>query len=262
MAHSFYSCREPFYFEQSGWGLVERHLWSNLNQRRKNIQHGQWSWCLHQLEHQFGWLRSQANNEDLLFQIRQSRSIHPLLTIKFSHTLCDGYDFFRLLQRTSWWKTMRSVSSVWRIRKGTLPHCFDISAKIVFKICELAHPCLRGSAPPYLIPHASERHPWMHIRTYQIGCGGHVKISRPRSQLDPGNFAISFPSAWNSIQVDFRDPGFSLITLRWKINAFLSSLFICSSNALHMFMFLNSRRTLFETIFNSFLIIMIIIRIL
>ena len=80
MAHSFYSCREPFYFEQSGWGLVEMHLWSNLHQRRNNIQHGPWSWCLHQLEHQFGWLRSQAN-EDLLFQIRQSRSIHPLLTI-------------------------------------------------------------------------------------------------------------------------------------------------------------------------------------
>ena len=92
--------------------LVERHLWSNRHQRRNNIQHGPWSWCLHQLEHQFGWSRSQANNEDLLFQIRQSRSIHPLLTIKFSHTLCNGYDFSRLLQRSSWWKTMRSVSSV------------------------------------------------------------------------------------------------------------------------------------------------------
>ena len=103
---------------------------------------------------------------------------------------------------------------IWRIRKGTVPHCFDISAKFAFKICELAHPCLRGSAPPYLIPHASERHPWTHIRTSQIGCGGHVKISRPRSQLDPGNFAISSPSAWNFLQVDFRDPGFSLITLR------------------------------------------------
>ena len=68
---------------------------------------------------------------------------------------------------------------IWRIRKGTKPHCFDISAKIAFKICELAHPCLCGSAPPYLIPHASERHPWTHIRTSQIGCGGHVKISRP-----------------------------------------------------------------------------------
>ena len=64
---------------------------------------------------------------------------------------------------------------IWRIRKDTVPHCFDISAKIAFKICELAHPCLRGSAPLYLIPHASERHPWTHIRTSQIGCGGHVK---------------------------------------------------------------------------------------
>ena len=138
MAHSFYSCREPFYFEQSGWGLIERHLRSNRHQRRNNIQHGRWSWCLHQLEHQFGWSRSQANNEDLLLQIRQSRSIHPLLTIKF--------------------------------------------------------------------------------------CGGHVKISRPRSQLDPGNFAISSPSAWNFLRVYLPDPGFNLITLRWNVNAFLSSL--------------------------------------
>ena len=187
MAHSFYSCREPFYFEQSGWGLVERHLWSNRHQRRNNIQHGPWSWCLHQLEHQFGWSRSQANNEDLLFQIRQSRSIHPLLTIKFSHTLCDDYDFSRLLQRTSWWKTMRSVSSVRylanqkRYRAALLWH---FCKNCVQDLRELAHPCLRGSAPPYLIPHASERHPWTHIRTSQIGCGGHVKISRPRSQLD------------------------------------------------------------------------------
>ena len=122
---------------------------------------------------------------------------------------------------------------IWRIRKGTVPHCFDISAKFAFKICELAHPCLCGSAPRYLIPHASERHPWTHIRRSQIGCGGQFKISRPRSQLDPGNFAISSPSAWNFLQVDFCDPGFSLITLRWNVSAFLSSLFICSSNALH-----------------------------
>ena len=73
-------------------------------------------------------------------------------------------------------------SVIWRVRKGTVPHWLDISAKIPFKMCELAHPCLWGSAPPYLIPHASEQHPWTHIRTSQIGCGGHVKISRPRSQ--------------------------------------------------------------------------------
>ena len=94
-------------------------------------------------------VRSQANNEDLLLQIRQSRSIHLLLTIKF--------------------------------------------------------------------------------------CGGHVKISRPRSKLDPWNFAISSPSVWNFLQVYLPDPGFSRITLRWNLNAFLSSLFICSSNALHNF---------------------------
>ena len=56
------------------------------------------------------------------------------------------------------------------------------SAKTAFRICKLAHPCLRGSAPPYLIPHASERHHWTHIRTSQIGCRGYVKISRPGSQ--------------------------------------------------------------------------------
>ena len=80
MSHSFYSFREPIDFEQSGLSLVERH------QRRNNIPHGLWSWYLHRFKHQFGWSRSQANHEDTLFQIRQSRFIRPLLTIKFSHT--------------------------------------------------------------------------------------------------------------------------------------------------------------------------------
>ena len=86
MSRSFYLFREPLDFEQSGLGLVERHLRSDRHQRRNNIPHGRWSWCLHWFKHQFGWSRSQANNEDILFQIRQSRSIRPLLTIKFSHT--------------------------------------------------------------------------------------------------------------------------------------------------------------------------------
>ena len=64
-----------------------------------------------------------------------------------------GYYFSRLLQRPSWWKTMRSVSSVYYLasQKRTVPHWLNISAKIAFKIGELAHPCLHGSAPPYLI---------------------------------------------------------------------------------------------------------------
>ena len=73
---------------------------------------------------------------------------------------------------------------------------------------------------------------YAHLRSAAVGMLKYPGICR--SQLDPGNFAISSPSAWNFLQVDdLRDPGFSLITLRWNLAAFLSSLFLCSSNALH-----------------------------
>ena len=231
MSHSFYSCREPFDFEQSGWGLVEKHLRSNRHQRWNNIKHGPWSWCLHRLKHQFGWSRSQANNEDLLFPIHQSRSIHPLLTIKFFHTLCDVYDFSRLLQRTSWWKTMRSVSSVHYLANQNRHR-----AALVWHFCKNCVQDLQACSPAlldllhpiwYLTPVSDiPGRTFAHLRSAVVGMLNYPGLGHRLRQSDPGNFAISSPSAWNFLQVDLRDPGFSLIALRWKVNAFLFSLFV------------------------------------
>ena len=264
MSHSFYSCREPFDFEQSGWGLVERHLWSDRHQRGNNIPHGPWSWCIHRFKHQFGWFFPRLTtrtcflkfvNLDLSIRCSLSNFRTPYAMVMTSLDYCNG-----LLGGKP--REVSHQSVIWRVRKGTVPHWMDIPAKIAFRICELAHPCLCGSAPPYLIPHTSERHHWTHILPSQIGCRGHVKISRPGSQtLTIGSWEFGYipPSAWNSLQVDLRDPGFSHITLRWKVNAFLFSLFICSSNALHCDHVCKLPAAfVFETIFNSFLMIIII----
>ena len=156
MSHSFYSCREPFDFKQSGWVwsmLGKIHLRSDRRQQRNNIPHGPWSWCLHRFKHQFDWSRSQANNENRLFQTRPFISVYPSVAhYRIFVTPCAMVmSFSRLLQRTSWWETMQSVSSVRYLesQKRTVPHWLDISAKNAFKIFELAHPCLHGSAPPY-----------------------------------------------------------------------------------------------------------------
>ena len=270
MSPSLYPCHEPFDFEQSSWVWStpgKRHLRSDHHQWRNNIPHGPWSWYLHRFKHQFDWLRSQAYNEDVLFQIRQFRSIRQLLTIEFSHTLRDGYDFSWLLQRTSWWETMQSVSSVRYLasQKRTVPQWLDISAKIVFKICELAHPCLHGSAPPYiwyLSPlSAIPGRTIAHLRSDAVGMLKYSGLGHRLWQSDPGHFAISSPSAWNFLQVHLCDPGFSFITLRWKLKAFLfcpSAYLSVHQMLIIVFMFVNSRRLLFETIFNSLLILIII----
>ena len=241
------------------------HLWSDRHQRLNNIPHGPWSWCLHRFNHQFGWSRSQANNEDLLFQIRQSRSIHcslsnfrtPCAMVMTSLDYCN-----RLLGGKPCKVSHQSV--IWRVRKGTVPHWLNISAKNAFKICELAHPCLRGLLHPiwYLTPVSDiPGRTFAYFRSAAMGMLKYPGLDHRLWQSDHGNFAISSSSAWNFLQVDLHDPGFSLTTLRWKLKAILfsSSAYLSVHQMLYIvFMFVNSRRLLFDTICNSFLIIIII----
>ena len=41
------------------------------------------------------------------------------------------------------------------------------------------------------------------------------------STIGPRAFAISSPSAWNSLPVDLRDPGLSLLTFRRRLKTYL-----------------------------------------
>ena len=148
-------------------------------------------------------------NLDLSIHCSLSNFLTPCAMVLTSLNYCNG-----LLGGKPWEVSHQSV--IWRVRKGTVRHWLDISAKNAFKICELAHPCLRGSAPPYLIPHASDDIPgrtFAHLRSAAVGMLKYPGLGHRLWQSDPGNFAISSPSAWNFLQVDLHDPGFSFITL-------------------------------------------------
>ena len=104
----------------------------------------------------------------------------------------------------------------------TVLHWLDVPARVTFKLCVLAHRCLHGSAPPYLVRYftpVSSIVGRTHLRSAAAGM-----LFVPRSQtltIGPRAFAISSPSAWNSLPVDLRDPGLSLMAFRRRLKTYL-----------------------------------------
>ena len=162
------------------------------------------------------------------FHIRQLRSIRRSLTVYSSHALvraliltrldyCNGLlggapkcllspltrvlraaaRLILLLPRTS------SVEN--EIRTGL--HWLDVPARITFKLCLLAHRCLHGSAPPYLIRYFTPVSSIVGRSHLRSAVTGTVFVPRSlTSTIGPRAFAVSSPSAWNSLPVDLRDP--------------------------------------------------------
>ena len=150
-------------------------------------------------------------------------------------------------------------------QKRTVPHWLVISANNCvqdLRACSPMSSWICFNPIWYFTPVSAI--PGTHNRTSQIGCGGHVKIFRPRSQtLTIGSWAFCYLLPFcmelppGSI---FVIPVLALVTLRWKLKAFLfspSAYLSVHQMLIIVFMFVNSQRLLFETIFNSFLIIII-----
>ena len=58
--------------------------------------------------------------------------------------------------------------------------------------------------------------------TSPFGCHGHGVVPRSRtSTIGPRAFAVPSSSAWNSLPVDLRDPGLSLLTFRRRLKTYL-----------------------------------------
>ena len=72
-----------------------------------------------------------------------------------------------------------------------------------------------GSALPDPVLHTGQLNRW----TLTSPFGRHGPGSRT-STIGPRAFAIS-PSAWNSLPVDLRDPGLSLLTFRRRLKTYL-----------------------------------------
>ena len=97
-----------------------------------------------------------------------------------------------------------------------------------------------GSALPRPLLHTGQLYRWTH--TSPFGRHGHDLVPRscaqilchdlvPRSQtstIGPRAFAISSPSAWNSLPVDLRDPGLSLMIFRRRLKTYLFSILLAA----------------------------------
>ena len=86
----------------------------------------------------------------------------------------------------------------------------------------LAHRCLHGSAPPYLIRYFTPISSIVGRSHLCSAVTGTLLVPRSRtSTIGPRAFAISSPSAWNSLPADLRDPGLSLLTFRLRLKTYL-----------------------------------------
>ena len=163
------------------------------------------------------------------FYIRQLRSIRRSLTVDSSHALvraliltrldyCNGFLggapkcllslLSRVLRAAACSILVLPRTSSAENEICTVLHWLDVPARVTFTLCLLAHRCLHGSAPPYLIRYftpVSSIVGCSHLRSAVTGM-----LFVPRSQtstIGPRMFAISSPSAWNSLPVDLRDLG-------------------------------------------------------
>ena len=103
----------------------------------------------------------------------------------------------------------------------TVLHWLDVPARVTFKLCLLAHRCLHSSTQPYLIRYftpVSSIAGRSHLRSAVTGT---LLVPRSRtSTIGPRAFAISSPSAWNSLPADLRDPGLTLWTFRRRLKTY------------------------------------------
>ena len=104
----------------------------------------------------------------------------------------------------------------------TVLHWLDVPAMVTFKLCLLFHRCLHGSAPPYLVRYF----------TPVSSIVAHIFVLPPRAcclcqdfdnRIGPHHL-LPF-CIWNSLPVDLRDPGLSLMTFRRRLKTYLFNLF-------------------------------------
>ena len=130
-----------------------------------------------------------------------------------SHVLRAAAHLILLIPRTSSiWNEIRTVLQ-WLV----------VPTRATFKLRLLAHRCLHGSAPPYLIRYftpVSSIVGRSHLRSAATGTL-FVARSQTSTIIVPRAFAVSSPSAWNSLPADLCDPGLSRLTFRRRLKTYL-----------------------------------------
>ena len=223
-----------------GW----MHLRPDHHQWRSNstILHGSRSRCLHWFWHEFHGSCHQADAGVLL--PHPSASVYPSVAHCWFFTRpgsSTDFDATRLLQRTPRWGAEVPSQPVVLCPAGC--SSFDSAASsyqqcrkrdshraaLAGCTCEgnfqavLARSSVSswvGSALPDPVLHTGQLNRW--TLTSPFGRHGHgVCAGSQTSTIGPRAFAISSPSAWNSLPVDLRDPGLSLLTFRRRLKTYL-----------------------------------------
>ena len=218
-------------------------LWPNRCpwRSRPAITHGPRSGHHHRSSHQFRRPCHQVG-KDMLF-LDSTASVDSKITdhrVPLCPCLCDGPIATGLFQGTSWRGSKRPTWLVHRCHEGcctthpcapsaesrdqwnsceaTRLHWLDIPSRVQFKLCCLAFRCLHGSAPPYLAGYFTLVSS-IEGRSHCVPCTWTVTVGLRA-------FGVSSPAAWNSLLVDLRDPGLSLLSFRKKLKTYSTYLIL------------------------------------
>ena len=170
------------------------------------------------------------------YHLRQLRSIRKSLTVDSCHALVRALVISRLdycngLLGGSPRSLIGQLDSVLRagarlvLQRQRLDHItvemrerlhwLDASARIKYKLCVFAYRCVNGTAPQYLtklcvpVSTMSGR-----SRLRSAATGELLVPSCSTRTIGPRAFAVSCPSAWNSLSTELRLPGLSLSTFK------------------------------------------------
>ena len=115
---------------------------------------------------------------------------------------------------------MSSITSALRQRL----HWLDVGCRIKFKLCVLAYRCFHGTAPVYLSRYIVPVSSVAGRSQLRSASSGLLCVPASKTVLGSRSFAISCPSAWNSLPSDIRCTDLSLPTFRKKLKTHLFSI--------------------------------------
>ena len=114
---------------------------------------------------------------------------------------------------------MSSITSAIRQRL----HWLDVGRRIRFKLCVLAYRCLHGTAPVYLSRYIVPVSSVVGRSNLRSASSGLLCVPASKTVFGSRSFAISCPSAWNSLPSDIRRTDLSLLNFRKKLKTYLFS---------------------------------------
>jgi hypothetical protein len=101
-------------------------------------------------------------------------------------------------------------------------HWLQFPARTTFKLCVMAFRCLNGTAPGYLIGLCNPVSSLQRQHDLRSNSSGLLVVPRCKtSTIGPRAFAVSCPSAWNTIPAELRCPGLELTQFRRRLKTFL-----------------------------------------